>query len=765
MTDSNNCDGVSGSIKDDTRRWDSVGSQLHADRPIKGLAEDLLERGAFCFSLAHAIREWKGEESLVIALFGPWGSGKSSVKNIITSLLQESEPQIPIIEFNPWSWSGEDRLVSAFFEELGAVLPTVGNHADHEALSRKWKAYAARMTLGGTALKHLKTASEFAGIPLIPMILGTLSSTAESTSTLADQVARAHEAAALDNISIQKLKEQLADELKKLKTPILVVLDDVDRLTTEEIRLLFRIVKANADFPNLVFLLLYDRRVIETALQGHAGRSGREYMDKIVQAGFDIPPPQQELLDKVLFSGLDAIIGSDPARMKFSADRWQQFYLDGLRPFFTTLRSVRRFLASFAFHVGLFYKENHLEVNVVDLIGIEVLRVFQPEVYRHLAMNRAIVFGDRFVGFGNEQEDRAAYKKLYTDWLEGAEEKYRSAVDAIARCLFPQIDWLLNNQGHGMGFEVGWLRDLRVCHSQVFDRYISLIVPTGDISQAFINQLLVAADSRTRFRDLLLQLGSPDKISAALNHFEVYAESVDLKNATEVTLALFDVGETLPHAREGLFGTSADIYACRIINEILRKESNVAIRAAVAQKCLEETTALWFPCRFVALEQPDDNEQLSPHRDVFDETTIRPAIECCANKIREAAAKNAIVGDRLAFYLWRWKEWAGNEEPRNWVAQYIEEPGNALAFIIAMTIDVHVSRGRGSGMYKRLECKDIDAFVDTTLLKAKLAPFLTATPDAEYKAKVQEHKEVIEAAKLAFATQGNPEDSANHERS
>jgi len=749
MTDKQAKDVSPDSFKDEVRRWDSVTSQINADRPIHKLEDDLLERGAFCFSLANAIREWKGEESLVIGLYGPWGCGKSSVKNIVVSLLQKSKPRIPVIEFNPWSWSGEGRLASAFFEELGASLPAVGEGADCEALSRKWKAYAARMTLGGTALGHLKTASEFAGIPWVPMILGTLSATADSTSKLAEQASKAHEAAS-DDTPIQKLKEQLSAELKKLKTPVLVIMDDIDRLTTDEIRLLFRIVKANAEFPNLIFMILYDRGVIEKSLEGHVGSSGREYMGKIVQAGFDIPRPPQESMDKVLFSGLDAIIGSDPTRMKFNADRWQNFYLDGLRPFFTTLRNVRRFLSSFAFHVGLFLKENELEVNMVDLIGIEVLRVFEPDLHRELATNPEMIFGQQPAGLGNRNEERESQKKSFEEWFAGAETKHRQGVEKIARCLFPQINWSLNNQSHGMGFESRWLRDLRVCHSQVFDRYFSLLIPEGEVSQSFINKLLIASNSRDAFRDLLLGLRSPDKISAALNRFEVYAEKLEFRNATEVIHALFDVGEVLPRERLGPFGASADRYACRIINEVLRKELDVATRSAVALKCLKDTSALWFPCRFVSLEEPSEDEQLSPHRDVFDENSVKSAIECCANKIRKAARTDAIVGERLAFYLWRWKDWAGETEPSKWATQYIQKPENALAFTVSMTHEVHASRGRGSSRYMELNMKNIDTFVDADLLKEKLSPYFAEEIAQEHEPLVQEHAEVIEATKRAF---------------
>ena len=73
-----------------------------ADRPIASRAADLLGRSAFSGSLASAIKGWKGRDSLVIALYGPWGSGKSSIKNMLLEELRESKEGCPsIVEFNP----------------------------------------------------------------------------------------------------------------------------------------------------------------------------------------------------------------------------------------------------------------------------------------------------------------------------------------------------------------------------------------------------------------------------------------------------------------------------------------------------------------------------------------------------------------------------------------------------------------------------------------------------------------------------------------
>jgi hypothetical protein len=66
-----------------------------------------------------------------------------------------------------------------------------------------------------------------------------------------------------------------------IRSPILVVIDDIDRLTKDEIRLVFRLVKANGDFPNLIFLLLFQRETAELALNDISGDNGRLFLEKI----------------------------------------------------------------------------------------------------------------------------------------------------------------------------------------------------------------------------------------------------------------------------------------------------------------------------------------------------------------------------------------------------------------------------------------------------------------------------------------------------
>jgi predicted KAP-like P-loop ATPase len=200
-------------------------------------------------------------------------------------------------------------------------------------------------------------------------------------------------------------------------------MDDVDRLAPDEIQQLFQLVKANADFPNLVYLLLFQREIVEGSLSAALdlsdvpGLSGRDFLGKIVQVGFDVPAIERPRLERVLTSGLDEFLGDERVSERFAREHWAQAFLPGLRHYFANLRDVRRFLGSLSFHIGLFQTDTSFEVNPVDLIALEVLRVFEPDLYHALpgvkelltqVSEEAKVFG----GSDADSERREAVKAL-----------------------------------------------------------------------------------------------------------------------------------------------------------------------------------------------------------------------------------------------------------------------------------------------------------------------------------------------------------------
>ena len=95
---------------------------------------------------------------------------------------------------------------------------------------------------------------------------------------------------------------------REFRGRIVVVIDDIDRLTPDEIRLVFRLVKAVANFPQTIYLLAYDGPVITHALGDPGLQDGKDYLDKIVQLSLPLPTPIQSSLQTMISNGFNEII-------------------------------------------------------------------------------------------------------------------------------------------------------------------------------------------------------------------------------------------------------------------------------------------------------------------------------------------------------------------------------------------------------------------------------------------------------------------------
>jgi Cdc6-like AAA superfamily ATPase len=257
----------------------------NSDRPGERPEDDELGRKAFAQRVAKELRGWRQKDSLVISLNGDWGSGKTTLANFILHYINEQasssgEKEPAIVKFNPWQWSGQDKLLEAFFDEIGAAFRTnkFGDKATAKNLARFWEGLKVVTVAGGELATRLQEAliaavallaggsgvmSSFAANPTVKTLLSCISfallvlaGVCAVYAPFAEKLASAFEwRTNKARPSLDEVRGNLRRELAKLEAPLLVIIDDIDRLTKREMRLLVQLVKANADFPNVVYLL------------------------------------------------------------------------------------------------------------------------------------------------------------------------------------------------------------------------------------------------------------------------------------------------------------------------------------------------------------------------------------------------------------------------------------------------------------------------------------------------------------------------------
>ena len=727
-----------------------------ADRAITNLDQDELHRGDFAAAIAAAIEEWKQKDSLVIALYGEWGSGKTSVKNLVLDEFVRNEKAVKVVEFNPWQWSSSQQLQDAFFSEIEIALSKTPDKQRGKRIAAEWRAYAARFRVRlvfARAIRNVLSAFFLAlaflfgsalfdspsfaalkwvllGISLVAV--GFFQFGGDVANAFAEKLAAIEE---LRKATLPAVKAQLSEHLQELPNPILIVVDDIDRLTGSEIKHLFQLVKVNADFPNLVYLLCFEREIVEKGIEKDEAYSGTDYIEKIVQVGFDIPLADAAQIWRVLLKRLDVVVADVPDE-DFDQHRWSNLFVGGLRGYFRNLRDVHRFAGSLAFHMGLLTRNGSLEVNPVDLIALDVLRHFEPAVHRRLPELKPLLAtgmtGSLFSG-NQEPENRALIDSI----VDASAVESRERLKAVLADLFPQLGGALG----GTTYQVSdtWIKQLRVCHPSVFDRYFHLAVPQGDISQAEINRVLALAGDRTELRTHLEDLANRELLDVLVERLEGYKETLPLEHAVSLITSLFDVGELLGRESSGFFETDAQMHAIRIVFWFLKQEPDKGKRASILEQAIADTSGLILPIRFVSIEDPrEDESKRQPEDQLVNDESLPRLRELCLAKIRQAAADDSLLHhDDLPALLYRWRRWANETEPANWVSTSIVDPDKAVLIVSAFTRESR-SLSMGDYIYRsnwELKLDEIKDFVDVEALATSVANVNTADlPDRQQRA-------------------------------
>ena len=129
-----------------------------------------------------------------------------------------------------------------------------------------------------------------AGVPGAELLARILKGASESADA-ADQT-----------VSVETLRKDIVEQLSEIGHRIIVIIDDLDRLEPAEAVEITRLIRAVADFPNIVYVLCYDRVILARSLQiALSIENGHAYLDKIVQVSFRVPQPEAFDLRRWLF--------------------------------------------------------------------------------------------------------------------------------------------------------------------------------------------------------------------------------------------------------------------------------------------------------------------------------------------------------------------------------------------------------------------------------------------------------------------------------
>jgi len=312
--------------------------------------EDLFLYGNYAQKIADEIVKTYPKHSFTIGINGEWGSGKTSFMNMIAERATE-KPKMTLIRFNAWESSDAKHIVPDFLDELKSKVG-IGN----SYLAKKISQYAEKLS---------------------PLDKSGWLKTAHSFTTKSN--------------TISGLKHEISQMLLKSGHRLLILIDDLDRLDTDELLEVYRLVRNSIDFSNVIFIMCYDRGYVDKAVNKQNEHQAGSFIEKIVNSEYTLPIIFIDDLRDDLKKNLEVIVKSmalselEQTRHLseiFEAIDFSRIYKekDFLVSFLSNGRDITRLLNSMKVNLRALLGE----VLFFDFFYLELIKLKHPDIYLKL---------------------------------------------------------------------------------------------------------------------------------------------------------------------------------------------------------------------------------------------------------------------------------------------------------------------------------------------------------------------------------------------
>ena len=642
------------------------------DSPIEKAEDDRYGITPFAELLAKSISSIQAPVGTTIALHGPWGSGKSSAVNIIRHKLESADDETLVIsDFKCWWYKekGEEALVLAFLQNLNALLT---NTFKKNKVKKKVKKLVPQ--LGRHLLPAIGSAVAMTTGGLLATLLGSVLAFVQWFFLKGD--------------TLEKVFYGLVDVLNKGNRRFLIIIDDIDRLSPEEALAVFRTVKSVGCLPNVIYLLVFDRALAEKTVTERYPSEGPHFLEKIIQASFELPAPLQTDLNHAVLSAIQEICGDqDEAPL----NRFWDVFHDVVVPYMKTPRHAVRFQNA----ISVTWPAIKDEVSLADFIALETLRLYEPSLFQAIRFNKLKLVGwDRQLNL--DQEKKVAVEPFLK---EVKEEFYQAAKSALQK-LFPRME----NFGYSSDFNQVWNAERRVCVEAHFDTYFRLFLSDEALPMERINEFIEKADNRdfiqTELREAAASLRKSDTsmVPVILDELNAHASNIPKEKVEPLLSALFEIHDEIDldiDKRHEMMPTlvNTTLRYHWLIRRLTDQRFTLPERTKLYMNAVPQASLGWL-VEFVSSAKHDPDRKsktggpLREEDHLVQEGVIGDLVKHALKAIRLSAANGSLLNHRdLMAILYRWRYFLDNDpsEVRAWTDSQLENDATLVTFARELT--------------------------------------------------------------------------------
>ena len=617
------------------------------ENPISLLDDDKLNRREFVESLAQAILYYKKEKCLTISLMGKWGSGKTSIINMVEDYWKNNDSKNIVIHFNPWYFSNNNNLLFQFFDILVNIPgKEFTDYVNTDNLKK----------LGKSLINMTSFSLNFG--------LGSVNIDPEVNNSLSDEE------------TLLSLKDEISEDFKKLENKVIIIIDDVDRLSDEEVKQIMMLVKSLADFPHVIYILSFDKNAVVGSLNNLKVYAPEMFLEKIIQIPIVVPEIRESQLDKLITGYLDDFYKNyHDVNESYQKDFFEIYSY--LRLFFDNLRDLYRYINIITFYFTVF-KDN---VNMNDFMLILALQLFEHEIYNKIKDNPSLFLvttENQKYDVKNDNKDKIQkIMKLRSKLSE--DEIYN-----VLLKLFPRIIMYYRNIDLEDSYR-DWKYNFRICTTEYFYNYFTLNLDAEDLSVNSIEDLFNLGDVE-KISKMFLEYDRNNQTKELFDIIINRIRDIPNENVPFFIISLIDIGDMLHVPLNTFFDKR--IYLSRIIDDLLKEFDNNSDRFNVLEKAIENSeNSLYVAVEFLSSQDFIYNKfnYENGRKDVSEALINEDDLEKLENimvlKIRKWDETDKLWDSLdLEYILYSWKFWDSEIDVVKRVQKFMSKGKNALRF-------------------------------------------------------------------------------------
>lgn len=471
---------------------------------------DLLGRSNIIAQIESMIRWCEADKRFIIGVSGRWGSGKTTILNIVKSKFRDDENIVIIDEFKPWNFQNEISMIESLLEIILKESAVGISWIETERMKQR---LTENLFESNGYWKFLRVFG--IGLGRKPEEIGKV------------------------------INEYLETSGKKL----VFIIDDIERADPDKIFLLFNLISNLFYLNHIIYVLSYDKEQLNSIFEQRGIKT--EYLKKIIQAEVSVPKVHTEKLEEIVGICLRNLMYAYNVTDFLNDIEDFRFIMKSISSICADLRDVKIFFNS----VLTIQRITGNYLNPVDMLGIQIIKFGNIDLYNEIYQQGKFFVSDDtvfnkeyYIESLSEEKFNENGKRYFANLFSDKEnERY---IDILER-LFPYVKRYKNGERlKERGYMPGeghkdLVKHKRICNARYFELYFT--EQSNDfvkINDSVKHWILKAgekekAENQVEFNKILA-LAPNESEYLIINMLQIYSDDLDELQAGNILEVLYD---------------------------------------------------------------------------------------------------------------------------------------------------------------------------------------------------------------------------------